>query len=803
MMGEEDPRRNGSGSEGRGRSALAKAKISACLITRDDAKVASAVASIRKHVDEVCICDTGSKPEQREKNRKLADRFVVFQGCNDEQGRIVDFSAARQKSFELATGDWILWLDSDDEVVGSEYLESVLEQAQVIADSGQKVRILCPYEYAFDQADRCVTLQWRERILSGPASQWSWLRPVHEGVVVLDRTRMQDVRCEHVKWRHRKGMADREPGRNLRILRFWMEREPSKYEADPRLFYDLAVECRLAGFYDEALHHVEKYLKLSNWPEERKLAGLLASDMELRRALGSLGPDVAVDLTRAKEWAKGAIDDLSDFDANFAMASLCYLESTLAKIPRLGAEQLADAIRYGERALDKVGEYGPLSTNPVARGVDVHTMLHDAYARIGDCESALEHVSKCVDASPEDPRLRLTKRQYERKVGMHRAEAGSGKLDFVFACAHTAEPWSPPTAKKNGIGGSETAVIAVAEGLAKRGHRVRVFCDCDQPGLHDEVEWCPLEELYGLEGSCDLFVAWRDAIIAEGGYYPNFAPKTKAIWAHDLDVANFTHARSLLVQRVVCVSEWHKRFFCETNKVHPDQVLASRNGIHLERFDVEGARRNPKKVVYSSSPERGLPSLLGMWPKIKARVPDAELHVYYGVAVWEAMAKKFKSEMARGNISNLLGRLELMKPFGVHTRGRVNQAELAKEFLSAGVWSMPTWFAETSCITSQEAQAAGLRIVTSRGIGAMEETTGDRGAYVEGDWLSPEYQAEFVEKMVEALGAPAEDEERARAREFARANFSWEGVVDDWEKLAKLLMAEAEDFVLPPYQGVL
>jgi glycosyltransferase involved in cell wall biosynthesis len=783
---------------------LAKAPVSACLIVKDEPKLARAVESVRPHVEEIVIVDTGSKPEFAAQAKKMADRFEVFTACNDEQGRIVDFSAARQRSFELATKSWILWLDADDEARGFEHLANIVEQASEIAKTGRDVRVLAPYEYAHDEKDRCVTLQWRERIMSGPASRWVWLRPVHEAVVAVDRSKMQDVRCEHLIWKHRKGNVDREPGRNLRILRHHFAKNGGE-TGDPRVHYDFAVELRLAGMYSEALHHVEKYLQSSGWPEERKLASLLASDMELRRALGSLGPDVGIDLEKAKGHAAQALKDCPDFDSEFAMAKLCYLDSTLARSPELSAAQLKEAIKSGERALDKVQQYGPLPTNPVARGVEVHALLHDAYARVGDWESALEHATRCVAANPEDAQLKLTQRDYERKCGSHRAERGDGSLDVVFACSHTPEKWSPPFADKRGIGGSETAVIAVAKGLAKKGHRVRVFCDCDEPGLHQDVEYRAIEELMGAEGSPDVLVAWRDAMLLEGGFYPHLKPRAKMVWAHDLEVANLTHARSLTANRVVAVSEWHKKRLCKAHNLHPDQVAASRNGIDLWRFDrgYQGKRvkRNPHKVVYSSSPERGIPSLLDMWPEVRKRVPDAELHVFYGVDGWKSIAKKFGSQLALGHIANLMGRLRMMEPLGVRTRGRIDQRQLALEFMSAGVWAMPTWFEETSCLTSMESQAAGLRIVTSP-VGALEETTGDRATYVVGDWLSEEYQAEFVERLVEALGAPEEDEERERSRKFARANFSWEGVVEQWDALLKQVAAEAEDFVLPPYQGV-
>jgi hypothetical protein len=78
-----------------------------------------------------------------------------------------------------------------------------------------------------------------------------------------------------------------------------------------------------------------------------------------------------------------------------------------------------------------------------------------------------------------------------------------------------------------------------------------------------------------------------------------------------------------------------------------------------------------------------------------------------------------------------------------------------------------------------EAQAAGLRIVTSP-IAALNETVANRGAMIPGDWLSEAYQSEFIKAAVSAMTEKG-DADRERLQEYAKKNFGWEGVVDQWE----------------------
>ena len=43
------------------------------------------------------------------------------------------------------------------------------------------------------------------------------------------------------------------------------------------------------------------------------------------------------------------------------------------------------------------------------------------------------------------------------------------------------------TLETSSLGGSETAAICMARELAKLGHSVRMFCECEKPGMYDGV----------------------------------------------------------------------------------------------------------------------------------------------------------------------------------------------------------------------------------------------------------------------------------------------------------------------------
>lgn len=302
------------------------------------------------------------------------------------------------------------------------------------------------------------------------------------------------------------------------------------------------------------------------------------------------------------------------------------------------------------------------------------------------------------------------------------ADVESGRdplqLDVVFSTGDAWQEWNPLIMRGRGIGGSETAVVEMAKRLAHKGHRVRVYGSCgrDGEGIYDGVEYRQAHkvELLDLEDPADVLVAWRSIPLLASA-----KAKIKLLWVHDVYAMGGPDGLLLEADRVLALSEWHKGNLVRHHGLAPEHVHVTRNGIDLSRFKQEGhddgcmhtndpsygrpwkcapgcpMARDPHKVIYSSSPDRGLESLLLMWQRIRAQVPDATLHVFYGTDLWKACAASDPALQSR--IGTLEHNLKLLEKDGVVMRGKVDQLTLAREMLSAGVWAYPTWFSETSC----------------------------------------------------------------------------------------------------------
>lgn len=97
-------------ASGLGPSPDAGIRLSACLITKNEEQnLPRCLKSLEGLADEIVVVDTGST----DRTVEIAEQFGAKIG---HFAWIDDFSAARNESLRLATGEWVLWIDADEEV---------------------------------------------------------------------------------------------------------------------------------------------------------------------------------------------------------------------------------------------------------------------------------------------------------------------------------------------------------------------------------------------------------------------------------------------------------------------------------------------------------------------------------------------------------------------------------------------------------------------------------------------------------------------------------------------------------------
>ena len=354
---------------------------------------------------------------------------------------------------------------------------------------------------------------------------------------------------------------------------------------------------------------------------------------------------------------------------------------------------------------------------------------------------------------------------------------------IVFYAGPGWEQWSPAAIDRIGLGGSETALVRVATALAARGHEVRYT-----PPTFEGVVGGVIYRPSGRWNPGDPVDAVVISRVPEA-FDTEIAAPTRVLWCHDSYYTGLTPERVGHMTSVVVLSDWQRNLFARRYPPVEDKLRIVRNGIRLYDDDglalYEGAGRPSSRSAlrgasYSSLPNRGLDVLLEEWPEIRRRIPDAELDVYYGWEVYDRIAER--DHRLRGYKVLLYHLLDRAggEAGGVFIRGRVSQPELHAAMERARVWSYPTAFAETSCISAMEARAASLALVTSD-VAALSETVGsDHGVLIPIDETllrteenqplvetpnrTAEYRAAFVDAVSELLfDADAWSHQHARA----------------------------------------
>jgi glycosyltransferase involved in cell wall biosynthesis len=358
-------------------------------------------------------------------------------------------------------------------------------------------------------------------------------------------------------------------------------------------------------------------------------------------------------------------------------------------------------------------------------------------------------------------------------------------MKIVFFLGKSWEKWSPVDVLERGIGGSETAAYRMASALVQRGHEVRLYGTFKTEETVEGAQYIDIERL-NVESpvECDVLVVSR-FIDGSEATKEVIKPKVKVLWNHD--VPSWEDPKSMLTfyDALLCLTEWHRdEYIKHYNHVDPKKVLVTRNGIEPSLFAAEPVKEG-QRLAFCSSPDRGLDVLLEVWPQIRERVSDAELHIYYGFENWEIMATTRKNhfELAKINYYKAL----IATSDNVVFHGRVGQRELASELLKTKVWGYPTDFPESYCISAIEAQAAGA-VPVCTGLSALGEVIKF------GVKLPEMFLPHSKEKFVNAVCRMLEDDEHRQSyaepgRRYALENLSWSGVASQWEGIFEGLLA--------------
>ncbi|VBB05475.1 nucleotide-diphospho-sugar transferases [Lucifera butyrica] len=219
--------------------------LSLCMIVKNEEKnLARCLSSVSGAVDEIIIVDTGSADNTLEIARSFGAKITSFLWNNN-------FSDARNASLSLAGGDWILFLDADEELApGSiNFLKQAMEAEDVEGYFLKIVNFLGNEGWQ----DTCPDLVFR---LFRNRPDYRFHGAIHEQIVdvILEKNKQARYqRAENVIILH-YGYLDSQiedkdkKARNLQLI----EQEVGQDPENRLLRYHYGVELFRDGRYEEA-----------------------------------------------------------------------------------------------------------------------------------------------------------------------------------------------------------------------------------------------------------------------------------------------------------------------------------------------------------------------------------------------------------------------------------------------------------------------------------------------------------------------------------------------------------------------
>lgn len=365
------------------------------------------------------------------------------------------------------------------------------------------------------------------------------------------------------------------------------------------------------------------------------------------------------------------------------------------------------------------------------------------------------------------------------RVGL--AEPAAAKTVTIFVSG-TMTPFDPDSPYKGHLGGSEEAVVFLSAALARKGYEVTVYAPKPMRTdmvvhARDGVLWRNLDEFDPeMLQPGDPCLFWRSPSLMMDERVRR-SDCRKFLWLHDANYGVSPETYEL-ADKVIVLSKYHAQIIAARDGYAGPFSFAA-NGIDLAQFpeltEEDDARRDPYKVVYGSSPDRGLGRLLRAWPRIRSREPRATLDIYYS---WDLLEYAMKYlPMVREQHKTLRAEAEGMWDLGVAVKGGVDQMTLAKAYRTAGIWAYPTTFEEISCITAMKTQAAGCRPLVLNS-GALAETLNGRVLIAPCPIDSDEGIAWFASEVVRSMEMPSAYSYRKALSDFARGQFGWDSVAD-------------------------
>ena len=333
---------------------------------------------------------------------------------------------------------------------------------------------------------------------------------------------------------------------------------------------------------------------------------------------------------------------------------------------------------------------------------------------------------------------------------------------IVYICGMTRLRFGPTD--KN-LGGSEQAVVQLSKSWAKSGYSVVVFGNVKE-GIDEGVEYRSIHDL-DLSDIFNIVVFWRSFGVR---LLPLINANYRIVDLHDSwDPKQYVAPSEMLnlVNLFMVKSNYHRSLY---PYIPDSKIRVIMNGVQTDLFDsivknIPETSRDPYKIIYASSYERGLlPLLEYTWPMIRRAIPEATFDIYYGM-----------NRLAKTPLGIKLK--QLFQQPGVKEHGRVNLDEIARQKAKSAIHLyISNSETEIDCISVRESLICGSVPILGNDYVFKERD----GVHVTGSTDDPATYKKAGTTVIHLLKHPNLLEKKRKELYKSDTIVSWETVANKW-----------------------
>jgi len=282
----------------------------------------------------------------------------------------------------------------------------------------------------------------------------------------------------------------------------------------------------------------------------------------------------------------------------------------------------------------------------------------------------------------------------------------------------------------------------------------------------------PFYDILNTQQECDLLIIYRKPVPV-----PYTITAKKVIYYAQDDFNSPCYEKVTgeyfnQFSKIIVLSEYHKKGLQEVFNINTSKLVIIGNA------SVEYNKPVIKKQLdfcYCSTPYRGLLPLLKMWKKIINVYPQAKLHIFSSMKIYD---QSLLDELHFSNVYKLMNTIQGIVYHGTQLRETVMDTMAECKLLL-----YPNTFPETYCNVINEARAVQTPFITTD-LGALKETGGQAGIYISGSAYTKFYQDQFIIILKKLI---TDEEIYTALQSYCLPCRTWEDYNKDVNKLMKEL----------------